>query len=257
MFIEIKPFAKRLNSNRMLKKRHCYLFLLVAILLLPLQSAKADDDLFSAFQARYDLFKNDRQIGETILEAEKSDGRIRWQSTTIPSGLLALITSQQPYSESILIRTKGDYRLSSVRISTGIKESPEEIAEFDWQQSLLSARRKSKQVKLPLTGEVYDYLSIHWLAAQMSLADADQYKLTFYRSGKLMRSKLVRTGIESLEIGGKSVEATVYEQSFEGSSRRLTYHYGQKNRWLPLRIQRNRKSKKTIVMLLKSLETTD
>lgn len=237
--------------------RDCYLLLLTAILLLPLQSARADDDLLSAFQARYDLFKNDRQVGETILKVEKSDGQIRWQSTTIPSGIYALITSKQPYSESILIRAKGDYRLSSVRISTGIKESPEEIAEFDWQQSLLSARRKSKQIKLPLNGDVYDYLSIHWLAAQMSLAQADQYTLTFYRSGKLMQSTLVRTGTESLEIRGKTVEATVYKQSFEGSSRRLTYHYGQKNRWLPLRIQRNKKGKKATVMLLKSLESTD
>lgn len=220
-----------------------------------MQTAIADDGSLGPFQARYNLFKNDKQVGETTFEVKKIDGRIDFQFTTIPSGLYALVTSKQPYSESILIRTKGEYRLYSVRISTDIKDKPQEVANFDWQQSRLTATRKSKQVKLPLNENVYDYLSIHWLAAQMSLADADRFQLTFYRSGKLMNSTLVRSGIESLEVGGKTIQTNVFEQYFEDSSRRLTYHYDPKNPWLPLRIERNKKGKKATIMLLKSLQT--
>lgn len=222
---------------------------------MPLLSAKAADDTLKAFQARYDLIKNEKQVGETILQVEKSDSRLRWQMTTKPSGLYALITNKQPYSESILIRAKGDYRLSIVRNASSVKDPPQEVAKFDWKQSLLTAVRKKKQVKLRLSSAVYDYLSIHWFAAQMSLADVDRYELTFYRAGKLMKSTLNRTGTELLTIGDKTVQATtVFEQIFEGSSRRLRYHYSQENLWLPLRIERNRKGKKTIVMLLKSLD---
>ncbi len=212
------------------------------------------DDNLKAFRANYDLFKNEKQVGETILQVEKSDSRLRWQVTVKPSGLYALVINKQPYSESIFIRDTGDYRLSSLRISTGINDVPMEVADFDWQQSLLTATRKKKQVKLRLTSDVYDYLSIHWLAAQLSLADADRYELSFYRSGKLMNSTLTRKASESLKIGDNTVQTTVIEQTFDGSSRRLRYHYSQENLWLPIRIERNKKGKKTTVMLLKSLE---
>ncbi len=256
MFIKIKLSTRRLNLNRKFKIRACYYILLTGLILVPIAQTLATADALKAFHASYDLFKDDRQVGETILQVEKSDARIRWQMTTKPGGLYALITNKQPYFESILIRTKGDYRLSSVRNSLSIKNRPEEVAIFDWQQSLLTATRKSKQVKLRLSEAVYDYLSIHWFAAQMSLADIDKYELTFYRAGKLLKSVLTRTGTESLKIGDKTVLTTVFEQNFEGSSRRLTYHYSQDHLWLPLRIERKRKGKKATVMLLKSLDTT-
>ncbi len=253
MFIKIKTSIRPLILKRKFKI-WAYYHLLLTGLLLSMFSAMAADDTLKAFQASYDLFKNEKLVGEAILQVEKSDNRLRWHMTTKPGGLYALITNKQPYSESILIRTKGDYRLSSVKNSTSMRDSPQEVANFDWQQSLLTATRKNKQVKRRLSRDVYDYLSIHWLAAQMSLADADQYELIFYRAGKLIKSTLTRTGTESLTIGNNTVPATVFEQNLEGSSRRFTYHYGQENLWLPLRIERNRKGRKATVMLLKSLE---
>lgn len=255
LFIEIKSYIRRLNSGRQFKAGYCHQVLLIGLLLLPLHSVLADDDALNSFNASYKVFKGDKQIGEATLKVEKTLARVRWQMTTIPGGLYALITSKKPYSESIMRRSKGDYRLSSVKISTDIKDTPEETAVFNWRQSKMTAARKNKQVNLSIKNDAYDYLSIHWLSAQMSLAQANRYDLVFYRKGKLMNSTLTRTGTEALDIDGKTVNTTVFEQSFEGSSRRLTYHYDLKNPWLPIRIERNKKGKKPTILLLSTAPT--
>ncbi|MCP4430040.1 MAG: DUF3108 domain-containing protein [Gammaproteobacteria bacterium] len=228
--------------------------LLVALLLISMVSSFAADHSLSAFRASYNLFRNDKQVGESFLHIEKGNNRLSMQMITKPSGLYALITNLQPVTETTLIRAKGDFRLSTIRIFTNLNENPQEVVELDWQKDLLTSNRKSKQYQLPLTEEVYDYLSIHWLAAQMSLADADLYQLKFYRKGKLSTSTLLRSGTETLEINGKKIQATVFEQSFKGSSRHFKYHYDRQNPWLPLRIERTKKGKKTTVLLLKSVD---
>ena len=228
--------------------------LLISFLLVSMASSYADDDSLQAFRASYDLFRNDKQVGETYLVIEKGINRLSMQMITKPSGLYALITNLKPVTETTLVRTKGDFRLSTVRILTNIDDVPQEVVELDWQKAILTARRKNKQYLLPLSEAVYDYLSIHWLAAQMSLANSDQYQLKFYRKGKLMTSTLTRAGLETLDIGGKRIETTVFEQSFKDSSRRLKYHYDRQNPWLPMRIERSKKGKKTTVLLLKSVK---
>jgi len=231
-----------------------FCLLLAGLFLLPFTSAMADNNALMAFRARYDLYINDSRVAEVILQVEKTDHKLRWQMSTTPSGLYALFTSKRPYSESILTRTKGDFRLSSVRNSTGIKNTPQEAAVFDWQHFKLTVTRKNERTQLSLKNEVYDFLSIHWLAAQMSLANADNYQLTFYRKGKLIDSILTKTGDDSLIIGDKSVETVVFEQKFDGLSRRFIYYYNRLNPWLPLKIERYKKGKKTTVMLLTSID---
>ncbi|NNE62680.1 MAG: DUF3108 domain-containing protein [Gammaproteobacteria bacterium] len=231
--------------------------LLVGFILISATASVAADNSFSAFQATYDLFRDDKQVGESFFLTEKTDDRIDMQMITKPGGLYALITSQRPVTESTLIHTKGDFHLSEVRISVNRNLDPAEHAVFDWQKSLLTVNRNREQRQLPLSEEVYDYLSIHWLAAQMSLADADRYQLKFYRKGKLRDSTLTRTGTEILEIGGRKINTTTFEHTFKISSRQLKYHYDQKNPWLPVRIERTRKGKKKTVLLLKSVVTND
>ncbi len=103
MFIKIKTSIRPLILKRKFKI-WAYYHLLLTGLLLSMFSAMAADDTLKAFQASYDLFKNERLVGETILQVEKSDDRLSWQMTTRPSGLYAFITNKQPHSESILIR---------------------------------------------------------------------------------------------------------------------------------------------------------
>lgn len=228
--------------------------LLTWLFLVSVASSNAADNPLTGFNASYDLFRNDKQVGESFFRVEKRENQLNMRLMSKPSGLYATVTDLQPVTETTLIRIKGDYHLSRVKIFANPEESPHEIVDFNWQKSSLTAKRKNGQYQLPLTEAVYDYLSIHWLAAQMALAEASQLRLKFYRKGRLMDSTLSRKGTEILEVLGKSIEATVFEHSFDGSSRRLRYHYDQQNPWLPLRIERSRKDKKTSVLLLKSVE---
>lgn len=231
--------------------------LLLGYLFISAACSVVADDSLPAFSAGYDLFRNDSHVGESFFKIEKTNNRISMQMITKPGGLLALFTSQQPTAESTLIRGRGDFRLSKVQLSVSPDRDPEEMAEFDWQKSLLKVNRKKQQHQVPLNEAVYDYLSIHWLAAQLSLADVDRYALKFYRKGKLWDSALTRTGTEILEVNGRKINTIVFEQSFDNSSRRLKYHYDQNNLWLPVRIERTRKGKKKTVLLLKSVTAND
>ena len=227
--------------------------LLLGLMLISVATSTSAGDQLLAFSASYDLFRNDKHVGESFLKIEKNNARIGMQMITKPGGLYALFTSQQPVAESTLTRGRGDFRLSRVQVSINLSEDPEEVAVFDWKQSQLKVTRKDKQHQAPLNGAVYDYLSIHWLAAQLSLANADYYELKFYRKGRLWDSTLTRTGSEILEINGNKINTTVFEQNFDNSSRRLKYHYDENNLWLPVRIERTRKGKKTTVLLLKAI----
>ena len=257
MFIKIRSCINQSDSIMADNMQLSIRGLLVGFILISVTSSVTADNSLSAFRASYDLFRNDKQVGESFFQIEMTNNRIGMQMITKPGGLYALITSQQPLNKSTLIRTAGDFRLSKVLISVNPNQDPVESAEFDWQRSLLTVNRAGRQQQQPLSEAVYDYLSIHWLAAQMILADADQYQLKFYRKGKLRDSTLTRSGPEILEIGEKKMETIAFEQSFTTSSRLLKYHYDKKNPWLPVRIERTRKGKKKTVLLLKSVVTND
>lgn len=257
MFSRIRLYANPSDSIRRGKILLSIQRLLLGLLLISAASSAAAGDSIPAFSASYDLFRDDTHVGESLLKTEKTNGRIEMQMITKPGGLLALFTSQQPVAESTMIRRRGDFRLHRVQLSISPGAPAEEIAVFDWKQSLLKVNRKSSQAQMPISKAVYDYLSIHWLAAQMSLADADDYKLKFYRNGSLFDSTLTRTGTETLEINGNKINTIVYEQNFKDSSRQLKYHYDENNLWLPVRIERSREGKKTTVLLLKSVSVSD
>ena len=230
---------------------------LLGLMLISAASCASAEGSLRTFSASYDLLRDDNHVGESFLKIEKTNGRIGMQMITKPGGLYALFTSQQPVAESTMIRRRGDFRLHRVQLSISPGAKAEEVAVFDWKQSLLKVNRKKRQFQLPLNQAVYDYLSIHWLAAQMSLADADSYELKFYRNGNLLDSTLTRTGTEMLEVNGKKINTTVFEQNFNDSSRQLKYHYDETNLWLPVRIERTRDGKKTTVLLLKSVSVGD
>lgn len=232
-----------------------YRLLLITLCLLPSAPVFSGDREIAAFDVSYDLFRDNNQVGEMTLKAEKSEAQLRWQAITRPTGFYALLTQKRPYSESIQKRTEVDFRLASVRIATNRNKQPYEIAIFDWEQFQLTSMRKGQKNRfaLPEKANIYDYLSIHWLSAYMSLVNIDEYKLTFYRKGKLVQSVLTSMGTESLNIGRKMVQTKVFRQHFKASSQQLVYHYSFENPWLPLQIKSSEKGKKTVLMRLKSL----
>lgn len=257
MFFKIKPYASRSTSKRADKMLVAFRRLLVGLSLILAASSAIAEDSLTPFNASYDLYRDDKHVGESFFKVEKTAGRIGMQMITKPGGLYALFTSQRPVARSTMIRGRGDFRLSRVQIAIKSGVDPEEVADFDWQQSLLRVDRKRKQYQLPLSEAVYDYLSIHWLVAQLRLADANFYELKFYRKGRIRDSTLTRRGVETLEIGGKKTDTIVFEHNFKDSTRRLLYHHDINNLWLPVRIERTRKGKKKTVLLLKSVDTRD
>ena len=226
--------------------------MLALLLCLASVQAFSADRKITTLEAIYDLLRDNKQVGETRLTVARHEDRLHWQSITTAMGFYAWLTDKQPYAESIQHRIRDDFYLSSIQISASMKEPPEEVASFDWHQSLMTSTRKGKQNQQPLSDHVYDHLSIHWLAAQMRLTNVEHCQLTFYRKGRLIQSTLVKTANEWLIVGNKTVQTTVFEQSFESLNHRFTYHYSHENPWLPLRIKLERKDRKTILMRLKS-----
>jgi hypothetical protein len=114
--------------------------------------------------------------------------------------------------------------------------------------------RKGKHASVALTTGVYDYQSIHLLAAAMQLQDLENATVSFYRKGKLVESRLIFRGKGSIEIGGKDIDARIYEQTTAGSKTRVKYFYDEKNPLLPLLIERRRGDDSPTTLKLREVE---
>ena len=118
----------------------------------------------------------------------------------------------------------------------------------------VSVLRKGKHKQLALEAEVYDYHSIHLLAASMGMQQLDRATVDFYRKGKITRSELVYGGTENLDIDGKAVTASIYQQVIVKSSSQLKYYYAAENPLLPLRLEKRKPGKSPVTMTLRKVE---
>jgi hypothetical protein len=104
----------------------------------------------------------------------------------------------------------------------------------------MTSLRKGKQREAALTADVYDYQSIHLLAATMQRQQSSEESVVFYRKGKLVKSTLAYLGNEMIDLGDGQVEAHSFRQTIEGSRTVIHYFYDADHPLLPLLIE-NRK----------------
>ena len=226
---------------------------LLALIIIVAPAGQANEPIISAFSATYSLHKGGLQVGEADLSMEQHDGHMRWQLSSRASGIYALLTEKEPYSESILKKSKSDYQLTSITVSSNRKDQPTETAEFNWSSNRLKVNRKNKSKTLKLKNNVFDYLSIHWLSAQMTIYAGTKSEITFYRKGKLLKSTLESKGIVEINTKDQSKSVHLYEQSFKKSKTRYRYYYDLENPLLPIKIERIKPGKDSNILLFKHL----
>jgi len=226
--------------------------LLLLVLILP-GGALAETG-FKPFEAKYILYKGSSEVGKAVLSLETLEKGIRWQLETEPSGLYSLLTSKKPYMKSVMRTNAAEYSLASIFISLSRDDEPQESATFDWQKQQLNVERKGKQKVVALENAVYDYLSVHWLGAHMKLNSGTKTEFDFYRKGKLLRSTLALTSQTQLEINeDTTMPVRCYQQTFQKSSRKYEYCYGDDNPFMPLKIVKMKSGKKPSILLFKKL----
>ena len=227
-------------------------FFLALVLISP--AAVVADSIPKPFTATYTLYKGDSVVGNADLSLKSSEGSISWQLETEPKGLYSLLTSKKPFLESVMQANATEYSLVSIFISLGRNEEAQETATFDWQAKHGAFERKGKQKTATLKNAVYDYLSIHWLSAQMTLNSGTKTEFDFYRKGKLLRSTLALTSQTQLELNENTVSVLCYHQRFDKSSRQYEFCYSRDNPFMPLKIIKIKSGKKPSVLLFKKLK---
>lgn len=227
---------------------------LVSLLLLIICSTGLSAELqIRPFNAEYALFKGGLKVGKATLSLDKNDNGLRWRLASEPTGIYSLFSNKKPLTVSILERFEKDFRLARIQHFKTRTEQPNETAILNWSKQQIRIKRKNTSQFIALENIVYDYLSIHGLAAQMTANNESSSLFDFYRKGKLVQSKLLRIGPVKLDINGQSQTVTKYRHSFATSSRSYEYYYSDDNPLLPLKIERIKKDNDSSIMLFKRL----
>jgi hypothetical protein len=209
-----------------------------------------------AFSASYDLHKSGMHFGTAELSLAPSENHWRWRLTTEARGIYAALYKKKPYTETVFSFDQGALHLRSIVLSDANDAHTKdyESASFDWTNGKLNALRKGKQIGLALSADVYDYQSIHLLAASMQIQQLQRATVSFYRKGKLIDSTLVFQGEASVEIDGKQVSARVYEQTIKGSKTKTKYYYDAHNPLLPLLVETRKKDDSPTILRLRKVD---
>lgn len=228
------------------------LSLLLVLSLIP--AAYAADVPLRPFSARYELHNGKRHIANTELKLERSGELWRWSSLTAAHGFYAWFSRKQPYTQTSFSQTDSKFRLSEILISDARKKKNAESARFDWVKGELEVFRKGKRRQLQLQAGVYDYQSIHLLAATMGQQQLEKMTVDFYRKGKLVKSSLVYLGQQNVDINGQILSANVYQQKLVKSNSRIKYYYDTEHPLLPLRIEKLESGEILTVLTLRQVD---
>ncbi len=229
--------------------------MLMLMLMLSLNGgAMAAEVPLRAFTASYDLTRSGMNLGITKLSLEPVKELWRWRLSTRARGFYSMFIRKKPYAETTFSHNHDQVRLQQIVIADENDKDKYESASFDWQSGQMRVLRKGKHASVALTTGVYDYQSIHLLAAAMQLQDLENVTVKFYRKGKLADSSLIYLGEGSVKIGGKDIVARIYEQTIGGSKTRIKYYYDPKNPLLPLLIERRRAGDPLSTLKLRKVE---
>ncbi len=207
-----------------------------------------------AFSATYDLRKGKRLVAKTEFRLERNDEHWVWRSLTRARGFYAWFVRKKPESRTRFSQQGSDIRLHDILITDGGNDKNPESARFDWATAQLQVQRKGKQKQIDLTGAVYDYQSIHLLAALMRRQNRSQAFVDFYHKGKLAKSTFDFRGRENIMLDEQGIEARLFEQTIADSRTRIRYYYSVDHPFLPLRIETRKGDKSPTVLNLRRVE---
>ena len=233
----LTPDLGRIRMPAQDLKRSLFLGLILGFMPGLYGSAMAAEVPLRAFTASYELIKSGMKLGTTRLSLEPVEELWRWRVTTRARGIYSIFIRKKPYAETTFSHSYNQIRLQQIVIADEKNKDKYESASFDWESGQMQVIRKGKHTKVALTKGVYDYQSIHLLAASMQLQGLENTTVKFYRKGKLVDSSLVDLGEGSVKIGDKNIDARIFEQTITGSKSRVKYYYDLQNPLLPLLIE--------------------
>jgi hypothetical protein len=226
----------------------------ILIVLTLVSPALAADIQLQAYSASYDLHKGGMHVATSELSLQRQDELWRWRTSVKPRGIYSVLTSSNPFSETTFTQTDSDIHLQQVVVSDPANPDKFESADFDWNRGSIDVLRKGKQKQLVLNTTVFDYNSLHLLAAMMREHHLDTTNFIFYRKGKLRKSRIVYLGETEVDINGEQVRAHTFEQTTTKSKSRVKYHYDAAHPLLPLRIERFKSDESPAVLTLRKVE---
>ena len=236
-------------------RSHLNLSISFALLLLVLPATASADSLRS-FSAVYSFYSGGMHLANSKLRLEQKGDKWRFHSSTKARGFYAMFTSEKVESETIFIQHETGIHLQQIKISNSGDKKNIELANFDWKNGQLYTQRKGKQKQLPISGDVYDFQSIHLLAALMREHDVKRVTVDFYNRGKLVKSRFVYGGKGTVNVDGKKIESNIYEQVMTGSNSKLKYYYDAEHPMLPLRIETLESGESSSVIAIQSVDWT-
>ncbi len=207
-----------------------------------------------AFTASYDLYMGSMHVAISEISLQREGRLWRWSTTTAARSIYEWFISNTVYSETTFIQANDEIRLQRVSSTDSNDKNKYESASFHWDKGSINVLRKGKHEQLTLDAEVYDYHSIHLLAASMSMQQLDKATVDFYRKGKITSSELVYGGIENIDINGNTVAAYFFEQVIVKSTSQLKYYYSVENPLLPLRVEKQKPGKSPITLTLRKVD---
>lgn len=203
-----------------------------------------------AYQASYKLYKNGMQIAKSSLSLEQSGRFWRWRLSSKPGGIFKFFSNRKPYSETTFSLLDDQYRIHNILLADGGNGKLYETARFNWRSRQVDIQRKGKRRILELPEQVYDFLTIHLLIAQMVERGTQQMVFNFYLKGEVLESKLVLGEKTMLDIDDKTIEASVYYQTIVGHKTSSKFFVGSNSRLLPLKIENINSKGKTSILIL-------
>ena len=207
-----------------------------------------------AFTAQYKVYKGGVQIANSELSLKHSNELWSWRLSTKARGLYALFTRKNPYSETTFF-LEGDLpRLHNILVTDRSDEKEYESARFDWESGKIEVLRKNKQQQLIISETVYDYQSIHLLAASMTRQQQTSRTVSFYRNGNLSISLLEYIGRSGFELNGREIMVDQYSQTISDSDSTIKYSYDSENPTLPVRVEHIKKDGSSSILLLQRVD---
>lgn len=240
--------------NRLCSKNRFNLTLSLLLVIAFGQPCAAAEVPLRPYTASYSLYKGGMHIAITELKLERAGEHWRWSSLTSARGVYAWFTRKQPYTETSFSQVDDKTRLREILNSDSGKKKAYESARFDWDLGKIDVLRKGKRWQVQLVEPVYDYQSIHLLAAVMGRQQLTKATVDFYRKGKLVKSRFVYSGKDRVDVNGSSIDANVYEQMIVRSNSKIKYYYDADNPLLPLRIEKLESGESPSILTLRQVD---
>ena len=242
-----------MNRSRLKSRSNLSISLALLLLILP---ASVMADSLRAFSASYNLYRGGLHIANTELRLERAGDIWRWRLSTKARGVFSWFSRKHPQTETTFYQDENHVRLQQITISDSADEKKFENADFDWVNGQLNVLRKGKQKQLPLNGDVYDFQSIHLLAASMMRQQLKSTTIDFYHKGKLIKSRFVYGGKSLVDVDGRKIESNIYEQVITRSKAKIKYYYDAEHPMLPLRIETLESGKSASIMTIQTVDWT-